>query len=241
MIEINLLPGKKAKKSAGAGFKFALPDFRNLLSTIKDPYLIAAVAATVVAVGGGGALFVLDQATLAALDHRLETVKAEKHRFDIMIAQKRQMEMARDSLLAEITVIRRIDEDRYVWPHLLDQVTKALPPYTWLTGIATIGTVPIGAAPPSATPPGATVAAPESLGVGTVRVSIDGRTVDIEAFTSFLRQLTASPWLTDVAPTNTSTLIEADRPVTAFNLVARYRPPTDPRFVHTVPLAQSIR
>ena len=240
MIEINLLPGKKAKKAAGAGFKFALPDFRNLLSTIKDPYLIAAVAATVVAVGGGGALFVLDQATIAALDHRLETVKTEKRRFDIMIAQKRQMEMARDSLLAEITVIRRIDEDRYVWPHLLDQVTKALPPYTWLTGIATIGIVPIGAAPP-APPPGAIAAAPESLGVGTVRVSIDGRTVDIEAFTSFLRQLTASPWMTDVAPTNTTTQIEGDRPVTAFNLVARYRAPIDPRFVHTVPLTQSIR
>ena len=241
MIEINLIPGqkRKGKKARGAGFKLSLPDFRALLSTIKDPYLIAAVAATVLAVGGGGALFVLDQATLAALDHRLETVKAEKRRFDIMIAEKRKMEMSRDSLLAEITVIRRIDEDRYVWPHLLDQVTKALPPYTWLTGIATIGGQPAGIAPPAPAP--GVPAAGDSVGVGTVRVSIDGRTVDIEAFTSFLRQLTASPWLTDVAPTNTSTLIEADRPVTQFNLVARYRPPTDPRFVHTVPLTQSIR
>jgi len=239
MIEINLLPGQKKRKAAGAGFKFSLPDFRGLLATIKDPYLIAAVAAWVLALGGGGALFVLDQAQLAALEHRLEDVKAEKRRFDILIANKRKMEIARDSLLAEIIVIRRIDEDRYVWPHLLDQLTKALPPYTWLTGIATIGVVPAGAAvaPP---PPG--MAAPvDSLGVGTVRIAIDGRTVDIEAFTSFLRQLTASPWLTEVAPTSTTTMIEADRPVTAFNLVARYRPPTDPRFVHTVPLTQSVR
>ena len=65
--------------------------------------------------------------------------------------------------------------------------------------------------------------------------------MDIEAFTSFLRQLTASPWLIEVNPTNTTTQIEADRPVTAFNLVARYRPPLDPRFVHTVPLTQSVR
>ncbi len=241
MIEINLIPGqkKKGKKAGGARFKLSLPDFRALLATIKDPYLIAAVAATVLAVGGGGALFVLDQATLAALDHRLETVKAEKRRFDIMIAEKRKMEMSRDSLLAEITVIRRIDEDRYVWPHLLDQVTKALPPYTWLTGIATIGGQPAGIAPPAPAP--GVPAAGDSVGVGTVRVSIDGRTVDIEAFTSFLRQLTASPWLIEVNPTNTTTQIEADRPVTAFNLVARYRPPLDPRFVHTVPLTQSVR
>ncbi len=221
MIEINLIPGqkKKGKKAGGARFKLSLPDFRALLATIKDPYLIAAVAATVLAVGGGGALFVLDQATLAALDHRLETVKAEKRRFDIMIAEKRKMEMSRDSLLAEITVIRRIDEDRYVWPHL--------------------NAAPAGIAPP-APAPGVPVPG-DSVGVGTVRVSIDGRTVDIEAFTSFLRQLTASPWLMDVNPTNTATMIEADRPVTAFNLVARYRPPTDPRFVHTVPLTQSVR
>ena len=178
MIEINLLPGQKKRKAAGAGFKLSLPDFRALLATIKDPYLIAAVAAWVLALGGGGALFVLDQAQLAALEHRLDDVKVEKRRFDILIANKRRMEVARDSLLAEIIVIRRIDEDRYVWPHLLDQLTKSLPPYTWLT---------------------------------------------------------------EVAPTNTTTIIEADRPVTQFNLVARYRPPTDPRFVHTVPLAQSVR
>ena len=241
MIEINLLPGQKKRKAAGAGFKLSLPDFRALLATIKDPYLIAAVAAWVLALGGGGALFVLDQAQLAALEHRLDDVKVEKRRFDILIANKRRMEVARDSLLAEIIVIRRIDEDRYVWPHLLDQLTKSLPPYTWLTGIATIGVVPSGAAPAPAPPPPGAVSALDSLGVGTVRISIDGRTVDIEAFTSFLRQLTASPWLTEVAPTNTTTIIEADRPVTQFNLVARYRPPTDPRFVHTVPLAQSVR
>src|SRR5204863_363185 len=82
------------------------------------------------------------QLAIAALDQRLEAVQAGKRRFELMIGQKRQMEMARDSPLAEITVIRRIDEDRYVWPHLLHQVTKALPPYTWLTGIATIGIVP---------------------------------------------------------------------------------------------------
>ena len=245
MIEINLLPGKKKAAPAGGRFKFGLglklPDFRGIIANITNPWLLAASAAWVLVLGGGLALFVTSRARLAVLNSRLEEVRAEKRRFDAVIAQKRQSEKIRDSLVAEINIIHQIDADRYIWPHILDQVTKALPPYTWLTGIATIGTVPIGAAPPSATPPGATVAAPESLGVGTVRVSIDGRTVDIEAFTSFLRQLTASPWLTDVAPTNTSTLIEADRPVTAFNLVARYRPPTDPRFVHTVPLAQSIR
>src|SRR3989442_15852613 len=97
MIEINLLPGKKAKKAAGARFKLSLPDFRNLLSTIKDPYLIAAVAAAGVAGGGGGALFVLGQATIPGPAHRLQTVQAPKTPFGIFIAPKRQNGIARHS------------------------------------------------------------------------------------------------------------------------------------------------
>src|SRR5206468_11756127 len=48
-------------------------------------------------------------------------------------------------------VIRTIDGDRYVWPHLLDQVTKALPPYTWITGVQGLG---MAGAVPGQTPPG---------------------------------------------------------------------------------------
>jgi len=54
MIEINLLPGKKRKAAAGgAGFKLALPDFRGLLASIKNPWLLAASATSLIVVGGG--------------------------------------------------------------------------------------------------------------------------------------------------------------------------------------------
>src|SRR5207244_12192303 len=65
---------------------------------------------------------------LRVLNGKLADVQAEKRRFDAVIAQKRQSEKIRDSLVAEINVIRGIDADRYVWPHVLDQITKALPP-----------------------------------------------------------------------------------------------------------------
>ncbi|MGH2627930.1 MAG: hypothetical protein ACRDHY_14925, partial [Anaerolineales bacterium] len=115
MIEINLLPGKK-KKAAGAGFKLSLPDFRAILTQVKDPWLIGAIAAWVVVGGGGAALFITGRARLAAAEARLDAVKAEKRRYDIVIAQKRQAERVRDSLVAEITMIRSIDADRYIWP-----------------------------------------------------------------------------------------------------------------------------
>jgi Tfp pilus assembly protein PilN len=237
VIEINLLPGQR-RKAPGSGFKLAMPDLKAVLANIKDPWLIAAVLAWVVVGGGAAALFVLDRTKLAGLETRLESVKTEKRRFDVVIAQKHQSERIRDSLLAEIGVIRSIDADRYIWPHILDQVTKALPPYTWITQIQAMApAVQPGAPAPAAA---AAVTPEDSVAAPVVRVSIDGRTVDFQAYTTFLRQLQASPWLVDVTPNQSNTVIESDRPVTAFNVTVRYRV-ADSVYIRTVPLLQSVR
>jgi type IV pilus assembly protein PilN len=238
MIEINLLPGKKKKAAGGggAGFKLSMPDFRAILSQVKDPWLIGAIAAWVLVGGGGAALFITGRARLASAESRLDAVKTEKRRYDIVIAQKRQAERVRDSLVAEIKMIRSIDADRYIWPHVLDQVTKALPPYTWITRIQPIGVVMAGAQPGQPQ----VVVSTDSTGAPLVRVSIDGRTVDIQAYTTFLRQLAASPWFTDVMPAASQVVIEADRPVTSFNVTLRYRV-ADSVYIRTVPLVQAVR
>ncbi len=243
MIEINLLPGKKSKKAAGPGFKLALPDFRAIFAQVKDPWLIGAIAAWVAVGGGGASLYVTGRARLGAAQSRLEAVKSEKRRYDIVIAQKRQAERARDSLVYEINVIRTIDASRYIWPHVLDQVTKALPPYTWITRVLAIA--PRAATTAAPAPPSAPGQAPvavvvDSMGGPNVNVTIDGRTVDIQAYTTFLRQLAASPWFTDVTPANSQVVIEADRPVTGFNVTLRYRV-ADSVYIRTVPLVQSVR
>src|SRR5438093_47218 len=239
MIEINLLPGKKKKAAGGgAGFKLALPDFRGLIASIKNPWLLAASAASLIVVGGGLLWFITQSTRLRVAQNRRIEVQAEKRRFDAVIAQKRQSERIRDSLVAEINVIRGIDADRYIWPHVLDQITKALPPYTWLTGISAAGGGNVAPGAPGSLPvgPGTT----DSTGRPQVRIWITGSTVDIQAFTTFLRQLAASPWLTDVMPATTSTIIEADRPVTAFNVAVRFRV-ADSVYIRTVPLTQSAR
>ncbi len=237
MIEINLLPGKK-KKAPGAGMKLSMPDFKGLIAQVKDPWLLGAIAAWVVVGGGGALLFITDRARLAAAETRLENVRTEKRRYDIVIAQKRQAESVRDSLLSEITVIRNIDADRYIWPHVLDQATKALPPYTWITRVGAVGAV---IQPGTSQAGGPAPFIPEdSSGLTNVRVNIEGRTVDIQAYTTFLRQLAASPWFTDVTPASSETKIEADRPVTAFNVTVRYRV-ADSVYIRTVPLVQSLR
>ncbi len=237
MIEINLLPGKK-KAAKGAGMKLSMPDFRGLIAQVKDPWLIGAIAAWVVVGGGGALLFITDRARLAAAETRLESVRADKRRYDIVIAQKRQAEKVRDSLLYEINVIRQIDADRYIWPHVLDQATKALPPYTWITQVRSASNI---VAPTPGQPNNGPVTVDrDSTGAPAVRVSIEGRTVDIQAYTTFLRQLAASPWFTDVTPASSQTVIEADRPVTSFTVTVRYRV-ADSVYIRTVPLVQSVR
>jgi Tfp pilus assembly protein PilN len=239
MIEINLLPGKK-KAAKGTGFQLAMPDFKGLIAQVKDPWLIGAIVAWVIVGGGGALLFITERARLAAAESRLESIKTEKRRYDIVIAQKRAAEKVRDSLVYEITVIRDIDADRYIWPHVLDQATKALPPYTWITHISSSTAIVAGLGGAAGQPAQPVAVNEDSAGVSSVRVSIDGRTVDIQAYTTFLRQLAASPWFTEVTPASSQTVIEADRPVTAFNVTVRYRV-ADSVYIRTVPLVQSVR
>ncbi len=231
MIEINLLPGQKRK--APGGGKFRLPDFRQAMAQVKDPWLLAAIAAAVLAVGLNGAFYFVNTSRLSRLELTLRGVQAEKRRYDAVVAQKRQAERARDSLAAEMAIIRGIDADRYIWPHIMDEITKALPAYTWITSVS-----PAAPAAPAATATGTTPA--DSAAPGEVHVSIDGRTVDIQAYTTFMRQLAASPWLADVMPTRATTVIEQDRPVTQFNIALRFRQ-ADSLYIRTMPLVESVR
>ena len=73
-----------------------------------------------------------------------------------------------------------------------------------------------------------------------LQFEVNGRTVDIQAYTRFLRQLEASPWIADVTPVSAQTVVEKERPVTAFTIRATYRQ-ADSAYIRTVPLSQSVR
>ena len=64
--------------------------------------------------------------------------------------------------------------------------------------------------------------------------------MDLQAYTRFLRQLEASPWLQDVTPLSAQTIVEKERPVTQFTVQATFRK-ADSAYIRTVPLSQSVR
>ena len=104
---------------------------------VKDPFLVGSVAACLGVAAFLGWAFITNNAKFNDLGPRLEQARDEQKRFDNLLRQKHRAELIRDSLLAQIATIRGVDGNRYVWPHVLDEVAKALPPYTWLTTMAT--------------------------------------------------------------------------------------------------------
>ncbi len=218
MIEINLLPGAKRKRG-GKGGKFTLPDPKELLGKIKDPWLIACIVAWALVAAVAAPLWVKGRGQVAALGPQLDKAQREQRRYSALVARKRQFEQSRDSLIAQIDVIKGIDKDRYIWPHLLDAIAKALPPYTWLDNLQ------------SRTAEG------DTSGVPAFQIS--GKTVDMQAFTRFLRNLEESPFIESVAPVSTGLVSEQGRDVTTFTINARYQVP-DTTLLTWEPLAASL-
>lgn len=238
MITVNLRPDLKRKR-ARSPFRGVMEGVRGLGGKVKDPLLLASAACWVGVLGWLGYVVVGTTHELNALEPQLEATRSEHKRFKTFLAEKRHQETIRDSLVAQIGVIRTVDGDRYVWAHVLDEVTKALPAYTWL--------VDMGNAAPAAEP--VTTSAPGGSSDSTkaepfvspaVVFNVNGRTVDIQAYTRFLRQLEASPWITDVTPVSAQTIVEKERPVTAFTIRATYRQ-ADSAYIRTVPLSESVR
>jgi Tfp pilus assembly protein PilN len=227
MITVNLRPGQR-RKAASSGFKDVGDRAKGLFAKVKDPFLVGSVALCLAVAGYLGVSFVAANAKLNELEPKLEAARDEYKRFDGLLKQKRRAEMIRDSLLAQISTIRGVDGNRYVWPHVLDEVAKALPPYTWLTILAAQVT------------PAAAADTTDSATVRPITFRLEGRTMDLQAYTRFLRQLEASPWVSDVTPLEAKTIIEKERPVTQFTIQAAFQR-ADSAYIRTVPLSQSVR
>ena len=229
MIEINLRPGLKRKR-AGTSPLAGLGDrFKALGAKVQDPMMLLAGGAWAIALLFLGGSWLWGQAQLAKLGPRLEETRAEHQRFANFVAAKRREELIRDSVLSQISTIRQVDGERYVWAHVLDEVARALPTYTWLTSVAA--------------QPQTIQAADTAGGVVPPRrtdVLIEGRTVDIQAFTRFMRELEASPWLTGVTALSAETVVEKERAVTAFSIRTTFER-ADSAYIRTVPLSESVR
>ena len=156
------------------------------------------------------------------------------------------LEAKRDTLLRQLNIIRAIDGDRFVWPHVLEEVSAALPAYTWLTSLTYSGT-PQGQNLVVTRPPGDEAPKPKKgakmetdIPLDTVHVRLLGRTVDIQALTKFMSDLESSPFLGSVALDKSEAALDNGIQVTDFQLTMLYTRP-DSSVIRRVPLNVSVK
>lgn len=252
MIQINLLPGTR-KKSKARGGPDVLAALAGLVAQVKDPFLIAAVVSVAAAGGAVGTLFLAQTREAAQLAERERTAVQDSTRFAAVLGEKAKAQAQVDSVMRQLAVIREIDNNRYVWPHVMDEVSRALPPYTWLNSIEQISappaaaTVPTPGAAPAAAGDSASAAKPmkkplldDDVETLALKFLITGTTVDIQALTRFMRVLEASPFVENVNLVKSSLVVADGREVTEFRLEAEYQSP-DKASIQTVPVSLSVR
>ncbi len=234
MIEINLNPSARKKSratSSSSKFDFGAT-MGNVTSRFKDPWLLIAVGGVLIGLLGVGAQWFLQGRAETDLIARERVAVQDSARYAAVVAQRRAAEAQRDSINRQIEVIKALDGNRFVWPHILDEVSRALPTYTWITSVAQSNRV---AAPAPVVVDGKTVPAPPVLGIRVV-----GITVDVQALTIFMKQLESSPFLQGVTLAVSEVALVEGKQVTEFTLDMQYSKP-DPSVIRTVPLSVAVR
>ena len=214
MIQVNLMPGgkKRARKSKkkGSGGGFRMPSFAGLPS---DKWVLGAAAVVIVSVAAGAWLYLglrnQEEETLIAIEAAVQ----DSARYAEIIAEVQGLLARRDSIIQRVEIIQGIDEKRYLWPHVLDEVARALPEYTWLTGIVQ-----------SSPPP-------------TLQASLTGQAGNNFAVAEFMTRLISSPFIQSVDLITSAQAIApgSGQLVYDFTLEVYFQPPPA-ESLETVPL-----
>ena len=248
MIEINLLPGARSKKAARRP-TVSFGSFASGLSgRLSDKFMIVAVVGVVLSVGATAFLYMSQQRRDADLQTRIEKAVVDSTRYANFLKDRYHAEAVRDTLLRQVNIIKSIDQDRYVWPHIMDEISRALPQYTWLSMIALNGTpqgsTNVVALPKTTEDPKNKGRPPKridtSIPLDQVSVRLSGRTVDIQALTRFMKDLEASPFLSNVQLEHSELALDQGKEVTQFQLTVAYSRP-DTTVVRRVPLTRSVK
>ncbi len=241
MIEINLLPGAgKKSRGAGAGVNVGA-SFATAANRVKDPFMLLA-AASIIAAGAAISMLTLrQQAVSQDLASREQKQVQDSTRYAAVLREKKKAETQRDSVMRQLNIIKTIDNDRFVWPHVMDEISRALPQYTWIVSVKqTSAPTAAGAADDPKDKDKKKKAAVQEEAPQPMKFTVVGNTVDIQALTRFMKLLAASPFIQNVQLVN-SQLAQADgKEVTEFTLEAQYHQP-DSTAIRTVPLTLSVR
>ena len=241
MIQVNLLPGTSSK-SQGRSFDIG-GMLSNATAGIRDKFMLAAVGSVGTVVLAVGLLFMSQSNLQRTLIDREQKAVQDSARYKVVLAAKDKAEATRDSLYQQVAIIKSIDDSRFLWPHLLEEISNALPQYTWLTVVTQTSAPPSSAYQDTvkkaknakvdttkkvneAAEKKARAEAVLAEAAKSTRFRVVGHTVDIQALTLFMKTLEASPYIQNVQLTRSDLVIVDTKEVTEFQLEAEsQRPP----------------
>ena len=215
MIQVNLRPGatrKAARKMPQMAALGALSRFKGLPKI--DRMMAFTIIAWIIGPALVGFMFFSTRSQKNELETNIAAALADSAKYTQLISANKTLLARRDTIAMKVNVIQEIDAGRYIWAHILDELSRALPPYTWLTSV--------------------TALAPDSTET-LPRFSIQGRAQNNFALSQYMQQLEASPFVRAVKLTTNELVREREKLVYSFALEAYYEEPP-PDVIETVPL-----
>lgn len=202
MIEVNLHPhGPKRRRRARR-----LPSPAGWLrgpGEGRDPWAIAAIAIPVLVLLVVGWLWLSQRGEREGLHARLGEAVEDSIRLTDLRALSDSL-MTREAQIRErLELITGLDDGRFVWPHVMDELSRALPDYAWLTSIRQNNPLP------------------------DLRVQVDGMAANPLAITAFVRQLQASPYVGQVRILGSQETAVDGFAAHSFKLIVGYVAPPD--------------
>lgn len=247
MIEINLLPSGTPRRAAASR---RAPGGPSLPGLGADPRVAGLAGAAVLLALLGAYWFWTSGTARGQLQAQVDAEAADSVRLERTIDLMKTLDTRRDTIDRKMEVIRQVDTRRYVWPHLMDEVSRATPPFMWLTKLAVVEDEEAPAPPPTPaqakakadsaaadSAKGPARAAPAGPPPGPV-FNLEGNAGSTEALTRFMKNLEASPMIREVSLVTSERTDVQGRTVLKFTLEARWEEP-DSGFVETVPLLTS--
>ncbi len=133
MVRINLLsqPDKKKKKAAAEPGR-GMP---RLPAVPAVPLSLLGGALVLVLLAGAVYLHFSQNRQAAAFEERIDVARQDSTRYSRAISKIREIESSQSAIAARIQAIQTVDQGRFRWPHVLDEISRSLPDNLWLTSV----------------------------------------------------------------------------------------------------------
>jgi len=191
MIRINLLPVDRERRNKKRGLSFG---------TVAQQVTVACTLILVTAVGVCGWRYYQVWQESNRLDTEITAAQQETQRLHSIIQQVQLFEQRKAQLQQRVVLIEQLRKSQTGPVHMLDQISRALPPMFWLTGLKQVG----------------------------ADVVIDGRCTALTALSDFVTNLEASGYFkksVEIVSTQTEAIAQPPGELIKFSVKAQFLQP----------------